>query len=52
MATPPLIAALGNVTAVPTILLFDREGRTAATFYGAPPRLHAEVEAKLASLLK
>jgi thiol-disulfide isomerase/thioredoxin len=52
MATPPLVGALGNVTAVPTVLLFDREGRTAATFYGAPPSLHAEVEAKLASLLK
>lgn len=52
MGTPELVRALGDVTAVPTILVFDRQGHAAATFYGAPPNLHAEAEAKLASLLR
>ena len=52
MGTPELVRALGDVTAVPTLLIFDREGRTAATFFGAPPSLHAAAEAKLASLLE
>lgn len=51
MGTPALVRALGDVTAVPTLLIFDRQGRTAATFYGAPPGLHAAAEAELASLL-
>ena len=52
MATPDQIRAFGDVSAVPTLLLFDREGKTAATFFGAPPSLHGEAEATLASLLK
>ncbi len=51
MGTPALFRSLGDLTALPTLLLFDRDGSTAATFYGAPPGLHAEVETKLASLL-
>lgn len=51
MGTPETVRALGDVSAVPTLLLFDREGRTAATFFGAPPSLHAEAEAKIASLV-
>jgi thiol-disulfide isomerase/thioredoxin len=50
MGTPETVRALGDVSAVPTLLLFDREGKTAATFFGAPPSLHAEAEAKIASL--
>ncbi len=52
MGTPETVLALGDVSAVPTLLLFDREGRTAATFFGAPPSLHAEAEAKIASLVE
>jgi thiol-disulfide isomerase/thioredoxin len=51
MGTPELARAFGDVSAVPTLFLFDRHGRTAAAFYGAPPSLHAEAEAKLTSLL-
>lgn len=51
MGTPETVRALGDVSAVPTLLLFDREGRTAATFFGAPPSLHAEAEAKIAALV-
>ncbi|HYG65866.1 MAG TPA: TlpA disulfide reductase family protein, partial [Thermoanaerobaculia bacterium] len=52
MGTPEVVRAFGDVSAVPTLLVFDRDGRTAATFYGAPPSLHSEAEAKLASLLE
>jgi thiol-disulfide isomerase/thioredoxin len=48
--TPELVRSFGDVGAVPTMLLFDRAGRSAAAFYGAPPTLHAEAEAKLAPL--
>ena len=51
MGTPEMVRAFGDVSAVPTLLVFDPEGRTAGAFYGAPPGLHAEAEAKLASLL-
>jgi thiol-disulfide isomerase/thioredoxin len=52
MGNPELVRSLGDVSAVPTLLVFDREGKTAATFFGAPPTLHGEAEAKLASLLR
>jgi len=50
VGTPDLVRAFGDVSAVPTLLLFDKSGRSAAAFYGAPPTLHAEAEAKLAPL--
>jgi len=52
MATPELTRAFGDVAAVPTLFLFGRDGKSAGAFYGAPPTLHPEAEAKLASLLK
>jgi thiol-disulfide isomerase/thioredoxin len=52
IGTPELVRALGDVSAVPTLLVFDGNGRTVATYYGAPPTLHAETETLLASLLK
>jgi thiol-disulfide isomerase/thioredoxin len=52
MGTPALVRSFGDVSALPTLLLFDRKGRTAATFFGAPPGLHEAAEAKLASLLE
>jgi thiol-disulfide isomerase/thioredoxin len=51
MGTPELLRAFGDVTSVPTLFLFDRRGKSAGAFYGAPPTLHAEVERRLASLL-
>ena len=51
IGTPELVRAFGDVSAVPTLLLFDRHGNGAATFYGAPPTLHAEAESKIAKLL-
>jgi len=51
LGTPEMARALGDVSAVPTLLIFDRRGRTAATYFGAPPDLHAQAEAKLSPLL-
>jgi thiol-disulfide isomerase/thioredoxin len=43
--------AFGDITAVPTLFVFDREGRAASVSYGAPPDLHEQVEKKLKTLL-
>jgi len=51
IGTPELARAFGDVTALPTLFMFDGRGRTAGVFYGAPPGLHADVEAKLAHAL-
>ena len=51
MGTPEIARAFGDVSAVPTLLLFDRAGRAAGAFYGAPPTLHEEAEAAIARLL-
>jgi hypothetical protein len=37
---------------VPTLFVFGADGKTAASFYGAPPSLHQEAEAKLDALLR
>ena len=52
MGTPEIARSFGDVSGVPTLLLFDEAGKTAATFYGAPPDLHSNAETKLALLLK
>lgn len=51
IGTPELARSFGDISAVPTLFLFDMSGKTAATFYGAPPTLHADAESKLLSLL-
>jgi thiol-disulfide isomerase/thioredoxin len=51
MGSPELARAFGDISAVPTLFVFDRDGKTAGVFYGAPPGLHAEAEGKLAALL-
>ena len=50
-ASPELAVRFGDLSAVPTLLLFDADGRTREIFYGAPPDLHARVERALANLL-
>jgi thiol-disulfide isomerase/thioredoxin len=52
MGKPDVVRALGDVTSVPTLLLFDSDGRSAGAFYGAPPDLHPTAEARIAALLK
>ena len=42
----------GDIGGVPTLFLFDRDGKAAGTFFGAPPSLHADVESKLTPLVR
>ena len=51
MGSPEVARAFGDISAVPTLFLFDRDGHTASVLYGAPPTLHADAQATLASLL-
>lgn len=49
---PATARAFGDVTAVPTLFLFDQSGRTARVFYGASPNLHEEAGSTLEALIK
>jgi cytochrome c biogenesis protein CcmG, thiol:disulfide interchange protein DsbE len=44
--------AFGDITAVPTMFLFDRSGKTARVMYGAPPDLHQQAEKLLDELIR
>jgi thiol-disulfide isomerase/thioredoxin len=52
MGTPELARSFGDISAVPTLFVFDRSGRTAGVFYGAPPTLHAEAERTITTALR
>ena len=52
MGTPEVARLFGDLSAVPTLFVFDRKGGSAAVYYGAPPGLHVEAEAVLAELLR
>lgn len=43
MGSDELVARFGGVLAVPTLMVFGRDGKTRAVFYGAPPGLHQRV---------
>ena len=45
MGTPDVIKAFGAVAAVPKLLIYDSQGRRAKVLYGAPPDLHAQIDA-------
>ncbi len=42
--------AFGDVVAVPTLFIFDRNGKTSRVLFGAPPDLHDQAERVLDSL--
>jgi cytochrome c biogenesis protein CcmG/thiol:disulfide interchange protein DsbE len=48
----PTAQSFGDITAVPTLFLFDRSGKTSRILYGAPPELHVQVEKTLNTLMK
>jgi thiol-disulfide isomerase/thioredoxin len=50
MADSAVVGAFGGIGAVPTLFLFGPDGRGEAVFYGAPPTLHADAEARLAKV--
>jgi thiol-disulfide isomerase/thioredoxin len=47
----PTAQAFGDITAVPTLFVFDRAGKAARVFYGAPPGLHDEVTTTINGLM-
>jgi thiol-disulfide isomerase/thioredoxin len=51
MGSPEIARRFGDLSAVPTLFLFDAEGRTREIFYGAPPDLEARLEKELSALL-
>jgi hypothetical protein len=51
MGTPEVARAFGDIVSVPTLFVFDREGRTAAIYFGAPRQLHEQAERLIGSLL-
>ncbi|HSF19633.1 MAG TPA: TlpA disulfide reductase family protein [Vicinamibacteria bacterium] len=44
MGADELVAKFGPVLAVPTLMVFGPDGKTADVFYGAPPDLHDRVK--------
>jgi thiol-disulfide isomerase/thioredoxin len=52
LGTEELAAPFGTLGSVPRMFVFDREGRTAAVLYGAPPDLHEKVERLVETLVK
>jgi thiol-disulfide isomerase/thioredoxin len=52
IADAPTAVSFGDITSVPTMFLFDRSGKTATVFYGAPPDLHEQAEKILDGLVK
>ena len=52
MGSPEIARSFGDISAFPTLFLFDASGKKAAIYYGAPPELHPTAEAALKTLLK
>jgi thiol-disulfide isomerase/thioredoxin len=52
MGTEALAASFGTISSVPTMFIFDKQGKTATVFYGAPEDLRLKAERLLNSLLK
>jgi thiol-disulfide isomerase/thioredoxin len=51
IGTPEVARSFGDVSAVPTLFVFGPDGQTAASYFGAPPTLHADAEARIDALL-
>jgi thiol-disulfide isomerase/thioredoxin len=43
MGTPQVALQFGDVVAVPTLFVFDKTGKVANVFFGAPPDLHEQI---------
>jgi thiol-disulfide isomerase/thioredoxin len=52
MGNVDVVRAFGDISAVPTLYLFDSSGKTLAIYYGAPPDLHSEAESALSAAMK
>lgn len=51
IGSPALARTFGDVSGVPTLHLFGPQGQGAGLFFGAPPSLHGDVEARVTSVL-
>jgi thiol-disulfide isomerase/thioredoxin len=51
MGSPEMARAFGDLSAVPTLFVFDRQRRSRGSFFGAPPSLHADAERALAEAI-
>ena len=52
LGSEALVSSFGSITAVPTMYVFDQQGKVAGIFYGAPENLHTKAEGTLGSLIK
>jgi thiol-disulfide isomerase/thioredoxin len=52
MASDELLKQFGDPNSLPTLFVFDQQGKTVSVFYGAPKDLHQKVNRVFASLLK
>ena len=52
MGSDKLIAPFGDLNSVPTLFVFDRQGKTANVFFGAPEDLHQKVSSLIETLAK
>jgi thiol-disulfide isomerase/thioredoxin len=52
LGTESLAAAFGGIRSVPTMFVFDRQGKMARIFYGAPEGLHLQAEGLVRTLLQ
>ena len=51
LGTAELAGAFGDLLAVPTMFVFDRDGQLLSLLQGAPPDLHEQVEALVTSAI-
>jgi thiol-disulfide isomerase/thioredoxin len=52
MRSPDILRAFGDVSAVPTLLVFDGSGKQAGAFYGSTPTLHDAASRTIAGLIR
>jgi len=52
MGDKQMVAPFGDFSSVPTLFVFDRQGKTASVFYGAPRDLHQKIGRLIDSLVK
>jgi thiol-disulfide isomerase/thioredoxin len=50
ITTPDVAKAFGDIMAVPTLFVFDQQGKTVGVWYGASPELHEQVKQKIDSI--
>jgi cytochrome c biogenesis protein CcmG/thiol:disulfide interchange protein DsbE len=51
MRTPEMLRAFGDVSAVPTLMIFDQRGKAAGAYYGSSPGIHDEADAAIRALI-